>query len=152
MRTYMTVALLSAASSACGSSPSSAAVNAAPGSAADAAFGAIAVDASIDLVFENGSSCPGISSFSVNPASLAPGQSSELAIETVGPAASVQWTVSPASAGTFTSPTSAQTAFSCAGPGLVTIAVQVDLAAPDAGDACAGVLFTSYVAMVGCEG
>ena len=123
-----------------------------PGPAAeDAAVGTIAVDASIELVLQNGSSCPGISSFSANPASIAPGQSSLLAIATVGPPASIQWTVSPASAGTFSSPTSAQTTFLCAGSGLVTITVQVELTAPDAGDACAGVLFTSYAAMVGCE-
>ncbi|HXX67151.1 MAG TPA: hypothetical protein VEK07_08215 [Polyangiaceae bacterium] len=145
-------AVLFAASSGCGSAPPGTVINASPGSGAqDAAAGAIAVDASIDLVFQNGSSCPGISSFSIDPASIAPGQSSLLAIATVGPPASIQWTVSPASAGMFSSPTSAQTTFLCASPGLVTITVQVELTAPDAGDACAGVLYTSYAAMVGCE-
>lgn len=132
-RTYMAAALFAvASSSACGGQAASVTEDAATGSVSvDAAPGSIAVDARVELV--DGSSCLGISSFSITPSSIAPGQAAALAIETEGSPASIQWSVSPASAGTFSNPMSAQTTFECDASGLVTVFVQVELVAPDGG-------------------
>lgn len=118
-----------------------------------ATVSSIEVDASAALVTDGGTStCPAISSFSVLPtALLGPGGVAELTIGTVGPPASVQWTASPPSGGTFSNTTLPQTMFFCAGPGLVTIEVQVQLDGSDAGDACAGTFYAAYTAMIGCE-
>jgi hypothetical protein len=114
--------------------------------------GGIFVDASVMLVSREGYVCPGIASFSIDPAELSAGQTSQLGVTTVGPMPSgVQWTASPASGGTFSSATSLSPTFACAGPGTVTVTVQVELVVPDAGDVCEGVSYTTFSDAIHCE-
>jgi hypothetical protein len=114
--------------------------------------GAIFVDASIMLVSREGYVCPGISSFSIDPAELSAGQTSQFGVTTVGPTPSrVQWTVSPAAGGTFSSATSESPTFECTGAGTVTVTVQVELVVADAGNVCEGVSYTTYSNPIHCE-
>jgi hypothetical protein len=117
-----------------------------------ATTGGIFVDASVVLVTREGYVCPGISSFSIDPAELSAGQTAQLGVTTIGPMpSSVQWTASPVLGGTFSSATSVSPTFVCAGPGTVMITVQVELVVPDAGDVCEGVSYTTYSNAIQCE-
>jgi hypothetical protein len=124
-----------------------------PDAGRDVVTGGIFVDASVRLVTREGYVCPGIASFSIDPAELSAGQTSQLGVTTVGPMPSgVEWTASPASGGTFSSATSLSPTFLCAGAGTVMITVTVELIVPDAGDVCEGVSYTTYSNAIHCEG
>jgi hypothetical protein len=122
-----------------------------PGTGSNGDAGVVDVDGSVIAVTGSGS-CPGISSFSVDPAELAIGQPAQVAIETVGSTPTgIQWTASPASLGMFSSPTSASGTFVCKSAGNVTLSVQVMLDEPPKGNVCEGVAYTTYHATVVCE-
>src|ERR1700677_323038 len=89
--------LASALATGCGSSPGT-------GSGGDG--GGVVLDGSVIVVAGN-VTCPGISSFSIEPAELAIGQPAQLAIQTVGSTPTgIQWSAEPATVGTFSRPTS----------------------------------------------
>ena len=137
---------ISCASSACGSSPG----GPADPSAGDA--GLVAVEAGLVVVLAP-PACPGISSFAIDTTDLGRGQTANASIVTTGPAPSfVRWSVVPASGGVFSDAASFHTAFTCAGPGSVTVGVKVGLTAQGSGNLCEGVAFTSYEAPVRCDG
>jgi hypothetical protein len=149
MRTYlpMAIVLCSSASVACGGGAS---IPPAPGH--KSTEGAVAIDASVVLVEGEEYACPGISSFSINPASVLVGQPAQLGVKTVGPAPSgIEWTASPASGGTLSSTTSATPTFLCAQSGEVVMTVGVSLVVPGAGNVCEGAMYTSYSGTVDCE-
>lgn len=110
--------------------------------------GTVSVDASIAFVRPGPISCPGISSFSINPAEVQLGQPAYLSVETVGPTATIEWSVTPGSGGRFSNPHSASPVFQCAGPGVVTVAAQVGVAGTTA---CRGVANTSLSGTINCE-
>jgi hypothetical protein len=120
--------------------------------AADVTTGAVEVDAG--FVFAPGSAvaCPGISSFSISPAEINTAGTATAAIVTVGGAAAINWTVSPATGGTFGSPTAATTSFQCANvpAGGSQVTVTATVALPTSA-ACAGEPFTTMSALVNCE-
>jgi hypothetical protein len=113
-----------------------------------AGYGSVDIDASIVLLAEAPVSCPGISSFSIAPAEVPMGQPASLAIEIVGPLATIQWTVEPATGGQFSNSVAAITTFQCAIPGPMTVIANVGL--PDSG-ACSGGQFTSFSGLINCE-
>jgi hypothetical protein len=92
--------------------------------------------------------CPGISVFSISPALLGPGEQAQLEVATLGPPATVQWTVSPASAGELSSSTALTPTFSCAGAGVAFIKVTVGLASSRI---CSGVRFTTSEGVIDCR-
>lgn len=92
--------------------------------------------------------CPGISVFSVNPAELARGQTSQLTVATIGPLAEVAWTVIPTNGGKFSDPKSFTPTFLCNGQGTMNVTVQ---AGPASGGSCVGVRYTSYSVPIRCE-
>jgi hypothetical protein len=110
------------------------------------------IDASVSLVRGVAYACPGISSFSIDPASVIEGQGAQLGIETVGPTPStIEWTESPDAGGSFSSTTSLTPMFFCAHSGNVTVNVQVTRFISGAGNVCEGVPYTSYSGNVNCE-
>lgn len=112
--------------------------------------GSVDIDASITLQPGGTIPCPGISAFSISPAGLAPGQSAALTLGTIGPAATIAWTVSPADGGTFGDTSAVATSFTCSNlEPQVTITATVGL--PDSG-LCTGQEFATLAAMVNCEG
>jgi hypothetical protein len=110
--------------------------------------GTVSVDASIAVVHMPPVSCPGVSSFSINPAEVQLGQPASLAVATIGPTATIEWSVIPAAGGRFSDPHSASSVFQCAGPGLVTVTVQVGVPGTAA---CKGVANTSLSGTINCE-
>ncbi len=119
-------------------------------SAANVTTGTVEVDASVTLVPGGSTACPGIGSFSISPAEIAPGQTAALTEVSVGPAASLTWTVTPAGGGTFGSTSAASTTFVCSGTApQVTVTATIGLL--DSG-ACNGQAFTTQSALVNCEG
>ena len=132
----------------CTSSPDSS-------TAANVTTGSVEVDASVTLVQQPPIQCPGITSLNASPAELAPGQSSQLGVAMTTPSP-VQWTVSPATGGSFVNPLDGGTGatlqapqFLCSTPNTqVTVTATIGL--PDSG-ACAGVAFTSLSALINCE-
>ena len=111
----------------------------------------VVLDGSVIVVAGN-VTCPGISSFSIEPAELAIGQPAQLAIQTVGSTPTgIQWSAEPATVGTFSSPTSASGTFVCESAGNVTVSVQVMLDQPFKGNVCQGVDYTKYSASIVCE-
>jgi hypothetical protein len=110
------------------------------------------IDASVTLVRGGAYSCPGISSFSINPASVIEGQAAQLGIETIGPTPStIEWTESPDAGGSFSSTTSLTPTFLCAHSGTVAVSVQVALFVSGLGNVCEGVKYTTYSGNVNCE-
>lgn len=111
--------------------------------------GAVSVEASI-LLEKVGTpiQCPGISLFSIEPAGLSPGQLAQLTVATVGPPAAIQWSVSPAAGGAFSSATALMPTFQCAGAGPVVVTVTAGLAE---NGSCEGVRFTSYSGTIDCQ-
>jgi hypothetical protein len=117
--------------------------------AADVTTGPVEVDAGVSLVVAPQTACPGISAFSISPAEINPSQTASLAVQTIGPAASITWSVSPAGGGTFGNASAANTTFACSpGPSQVTVTATAGL--PDSG-VCAGQVFTTMSAFVNCE-
>jgi hypothetical protein len=113
--------------------------------------GAIAVEASVQLV-EGPYVCPGIASFSIIPANVKVLESTQLAIQTVGPTPSiVAWSVSPDSAGVFSDPASMAPTFSCTGLGRVVVTVKVGIFVPNLGNVCEGVSSTMYSGAIDCQ-
>jgi hypothetical protein len=118
-------------------------------SAPDPCAEVLCLDASVATV--TAVSCPGISSFSMNPSELSVGDSSQLAVTVVwsDPQGwTVYWSQSGAGAGTFSDASIATPAFTCARPGSVTITATVGL--PDSG-ACTGAAFTTISTLATCE-
>ena len=124
-------------------------------SPADVNTGTVEVDASVTLVPGGSTACPGISSFSISPAEIGPGQPAALTLISTGPAATITWSVTPAGGGAFGSTTAANTTFVCAAPSSPSFVPQVTVTAtvalPDSG-ACTGQTFTTQSALVNCEG
>ena len=116
--------------------------------AADVNTGTVEIDASISLVVTP-TPCPGITSFSISPAEINPSQTAALNVQSVGPAAAVTWSVSPAGGGTFGNVNGANTTFACS-PGPTQVTVTATVALPDSG-ACTGAPFTTMSALVNCE-
>jgi hypothetical protein len=111
-------------------------------------LGSVFVDASVSLEQDDASfECPGITVFSITSAALAPGQQASLVVETVGPPAAVQWSVSPAGGGTFSDATALTTTFVCSEAGRMTITVT---AWPPDGGSCASSRFAFYTAAIDC--
>src|SRR5277367_658727 len=101
--------------------------------------GAVAVEAGL-LLIEGPYTCPGIASFSINPASLAPQQAAQLEAITVGPTPSlVQWTANPVTGGNFSDSGSLTPTFLCTGAGHVVVTVKVGVVVPNEGNVCDGV-------------
>jgi hypothetical protein len=126
--------------------------------AADVHTGSVEVDASVTLVGTPPVPCPGISSFSINPAEIVLGQTAQLNIVTIGPSANITWSVSgvsPASAGGSFSPSNsvANPTFACSqGNSQVLVTATVALPADAGGALCAGQPFQTISALVNCEG
>ncbi|MDP9002656.1 MAG: hypothetical protein M3O46_21410 [Myxococcota bacterium] len=115
---------------------------------ADVTTGSVSIDAGVNFVQTGAAACPGISSFSISPAALPPGGNSQVGVSTVGPSPVITWSVSPASAGTFSDIHGANPTFQCLNPNQQsTITVQVGL--PDSG-ICNGQTFTSMSALFNC--
>lgn len=110
--------------------------------------GVVAVEAGLTLEEATPIECPGISVFSVNPAGLVLGQQSQLTVATIGPPASIRWSVSPPSGGKISSPSALAPTFECLVPEPATVTVT---ASPAEGGSCAGVRFTSYSAAIDCQ-
>jgi hypothetical protein len=119
---------------------------------ADVGTGTVEVDAGISLFNTGAVACPGISSFSISPAEINLAGTASLNLATVGPAASIAWTVSPANGGTFGSTTAASTTFQCANVPAAgsQVTVTATVALPDSG-LCSGKQFTTMSALVNCE-
>ncbi len=119
---------------------------------ADVGTGAVEVDAGVSLFNTGAVACPGISSFSISPAGINLAGTASLNLATVGPAASIAWTVSPANGGTFGSTTAASTTFQCANVPAAgsQVTVTATVALPDSG-LCSGKQFTTMSALVNCE-
>jgi len=116
--------------------------------AADIGTGAAGVDGGVTVVIQPPLVCPSIASFSISPSALAPNQAAQCSVTTNGPTPAIMWSVTPASGGTFSDPTSASPTFQCAQGGTsVTVTAQVGL--PDSG-ACDGLPYTSLSALVDC--
>jgi hypothetical protein len=110
------------------------------------------IDASVTLVKGGAYSCPGISSFSIDPASVIAGQAAQLGIETIGPTPStIEWTASPDAGGAFSSATSLTPTFLCSQSGNVTVSVEVTLFVSGVGNVCEGAKYTSYSGNINCE-
>jgi hypothetical protein len=120
--------------------------------AADVGTGAVEVDAGFSLFNTGAVACPGISSFSISPAEINLAGTASLSLATVGPAATIAWTVSPANGGTFGSTTAASTTFQCANVPAAgsQVTVTATVALPDSG-LCSGKQFTTMSALVNCE-
>jgi hypothetical protein len=116
---------------------------------ADVNTGSVAVDASVVFVVQDGGTiqCPGITSFSINPAEELVGSSSALGLSVVG-SASVLWTESGAGAGTFSSTTVLNPTFTCTAAGLVTVTATISL---PGSAACTGKPFTTISSVINCE-
>jgi hypothetical protein len=149
MRNYlpMAIALCSSASAACGGGAS-----VPPAPRPKSTEGAVAIDASVVLIEGEEYACPGISSFSINPASVLVGQPAQLGVKTVGPAPSgIEWIADPVSGGTLSSSTSPTPTFLCAHSGEVAVTVGLSLVVPGAGNVCEGAMYTSYSGTIDCE-
>jgi hypothetical protein len=116
---------------------------------ADVTTGSLAIDAGVVLIEQPPITCPGISSFSISPSEILPGQIANLAISTVGPAPMIGWTSSPTVGALIGDPAAPSTTFRCSEPGDYLIRASVGL--PDSG-VCAGVAFTTVSAIIVCEG
>lgn len=110
--------------------------------------GTVSVDASVAVVYQPPVSCPGVSSFSISPAEVQLGQPAYLGVATVGPTPTIEWSVLPASGGRFSNARSVSPIFQCAGPGVVTVSVEVGVAGTGA---CKGVANTSFSGTITCE-
>jgi hypothetical protein len=118
--------------------------------AADVGTGSVGVTVTVTLDSGTPVACPGITSFTVNPAEQNAGSPVQLGLGTTGPTPVVAWTVTPASGGTFSSTTSASPTFTCAAGGT-TMTLTATVALPDSG-VCAGQAFTTMSAVFTCEG
>ena len=125
--------------------------------AADVTTGSVYVNANVTLDASTAAAtqCPGISSFSINPAEVLLGQPAQLGLSTVGPTPVITWSVtgvSPTTAGGTFSPSAnvANPTFLGNTPGSV-VQITATVALPDSG-ICAGVEFTSLSADVTVEG
>jgi len=119
---------------------------------ADVGTGSVEVDAGFSLFNTGALACPGISSFSISPAEINLSGTASLNLATVGPAASITWSVAPANGGTFGSTTAASTTFQCANVPAAgsQVTVTATVALPDSG-LCSGKQFTTMSALVNCE-
>ncbi len=127
--------------------------------AADVTTGSLEVDASVVFQGTPPVQCPGINSFSINPAEITLGQTSQLNVATTSPTPIITWSVSPAGGGSFSSVNSAAPTFQCtAGGTQVTVTATVSLAADAGNSLCFGAdggptqPFESISALVNCEG
>jgi hypothetical protein len=110
---------------------------------ADVTTGSLAVEAGVAETLLPPIVCPGINSFTISPAEIAIGQQAALAISTIGPSATVAWSVSPPSGGTITNPTATNPVFTCSIPGQYAVTASI---AP-----CTGAPFTTVTGLVNCE-
>jgi len=129
--------------------------------AADVTTGSIGVEAGVTLVGQSPYQCPGISSFSISPASILPPQTAALASVSTsfsGGTETFLWTSSNTGA-TITNATSANATFACgSATGNVTVTLTVNLdgvsaSGGDAGLVCPGTAayFEVLSATVNCE-
>lgn len=137
--------------------------------AANIGTGAISVVAGVTLTQQPAYSCPGISSFAINPAGLAPGELATVSVALTGNSAgTVSWTSSgcngtgtlggfldPADGGADTTDdTVAFSCGSCNGNTLVTATAELDvvrLGQTATTNVCSGVSFTTMTASISCE-
>jgi hypothetical protein len=117
--------------------------------AADVNTGSVEVDASVTRVTGGSAQCPGITSFSIDPAEQLSGASSQLNLSTTGPASVITWSVTPATGGSFSSPNAANPTFTCSAPNTQ-MTITATIALPDSG-ACTGQTFTTMSAVFTCE-
>jgi hypothetical protein len=123
--------------------------------AADVGTGSLEVDAAVLLRTSTPATCPGITSFSISPAEVAPGQSAALALMDTDPAALITWSVSPANGGVFgaanaSTASTATTSFACTNA-VPQVTVTATLVSADAATLCAGKPFQTMSALVNCE-
>lgn len=114
---------------------------------ADVNTGVVAIEAGVGGSVETPFQCPGISSFAVSPGEVQIGQPAALAVQTVGPAATVNWSLSPATGAALASSTGAATTFTCSIPGTYVVTATLTLD----GGLCAGQQFTTMYGLVNCE-
>lgn len=136
--------------------------------AADVSTGTIAVDAGVIYLTQSGYVCPGITSITISPAEVTPGQAAVLTSASTsgsGGTETINWTaVCPGfnDGGTttapFSAPTAANTTFNCPASGVtcsVTLAVALAENGPDGGPngvtGCTTAQFTSYTETIQCE-
>lgn len=131
-------------------------------------IGSVSVDASVVLEAQAAYACPGISGFSIFPASVLGSQLAGLTISTTGGPVAIAWTATPCSGtGTITGfvgadggpdttdPSVGFNCGSCAGATTVTAQVQLDtvpLGQDASANVCKGVPFTSISGNIVCEG
>jgi hypothetical protein len=117
---------------------------------ADVGTGSVGVTVTVTLDSGPPAACPGITSFTVNPAEQSVGSPVQLGLATTGPTPVIAWSVTPATGGTFSSTSSATPTFTCAAGGT-TMTLTATVALPDSG-VCAGQAFTTMSAVFTCEG
>jgi hypothetical protein len=127
--------------------------------AADVTTGSVGVDAAVTLVPQAPFQCPGITSFSISPASVLPPQTAALtSLSTAGGGGTetMLWTTS-CSGAVITNPTSPGATFACGsatGACTVTLTVNLNGTGPDGGNVgpvCTGVAFTTLSDTIVCE-
>ncbi len=124
--------------------------------AADVTTGSVGVTATVTLDASTtpATPCPGISSFSINPAEVLLGQPAALSISTIGPTPAITWSVtgvSPTTAGGTFSPSAnvASPTFVGNTPNSV-VQITATVALPGSG-ACTGIAFTTLSANITVE-
>jgi hypothetical protein len=114
--------------------------------------GSVELDAGVNLVTVPPYACPGISSFSISPADLQPGQLAQLGVATVGTTVTrIQWSARGGSGGQFSDANAASPTFRCSGPGVVTVSVQLEYRPDGGSNVCNGVANTSFSDSIRCE-
>ncbi len=114
--------------------------------------GSVGLDAGVNLVTLPPYACPGISSFSISPADLQPGQLAQLGVANVGATVTrIQWSERGGSGGQFSDPNAASPTFRCLGPGVVTVTVQLEYRPDGGSNVCSGVANTSFSDAIKCE-